>query len=168
MASDFDGEQPHNQVTRREVLRRGAIIGGVLWASPVIQSFTSPAGAQAGSPPPDNGGDNGGDNGTPEPGTWGASVTPTGACSDLAAGACIAVPADMNSGGCAKGVVVDIADNRKSATVTAPSGYTLQAAALVAKGEQEMCSPIVGGSPAVITAPSGGWKIERVDWVINA
>ena len=38
-------------ISRREVLRRGAVIGGVLWAAPAIQSFTNAA--AAGSPPPE-------------------------------------------------------------------------------------------------------------------
>lgn len=38
-------------ISRRSLIKRGAIVGGtVLWAAPVVQSFTSPAGAVEGSP----------------------------------------------------------------------------------------------------------------------
>jgi len=30
-------------ITRRDMLRRGAVVGGLLWTAPVIQSITSPA-----------------------------------------------------------------------------------------------------------------------------
>jgi hypothetical protein len=30
-------------ISRRDLLRRGAVVGGVLWAAPVIQSLRSPA-----------------------------------------------------------------------------------------------------------------------------
>lgn len=36
----------HQSVTRREVLRRAAIVGGAAWAAPVIQSISTPAFAQ--------------------------------------------------------------------------------------------------------------------------
>lgn len=36
----------HQSVTRREVLRRAAIVGGAVWAAPVIQSISTPAFAQ--------------------------------------------------------------------------------------------------------------------------
>jgi hypothetical protein len=42
-------------VSRRALLRRGAVIGGIAWTAPIIvQSLTSPAGAQVspGPPPP--------------------------------------------------------------------------------------------------------------------
>lgn len=39
-------------VTRRDLLRRGAVVGGtLLWVAPVIQSITPPAFAQQASPP---------------------------------------------------------------------------------------------------------------------
>ena len=35
-------------ISRRELIRRGAVVGGTLvWATPVIQSLATPAGAQA-------------------------------------------------------------------------------------------------------------------------
>jgi hypothetical protein len=37
---------PHEGVTRREIIKRAAIAGGVAWAAPVIQSITTPAFAQ--------------------------------------------------------------------------------------------------------------------------
>jgi hypothetical protein len=39
-----------NPTTRREVLKKAAIVGGVVWSMPVIESMTTPA--YAGSPPP--------------------------------------------------------------------------------------------------------------------
>ena len=41
-------------LTRRELIQRSAVVGGVLWAAPVIDSFTSSASAAnvAGSQPP--------------------------------------------------------------------------------------------------------------------
>lgn len=59
-------------ISRREVLRRGAVIGGVLWASPVIQSFTNHAAAASPPPTPDDGG--GGDQGAPG-GGGGSDIT---------------------------------------------------------------------------------------------
>lgn len=38
------------QIDRREALKRGAIIGGLAWSAPVIQSLGSPAFAQGASP----------------------------------------------------------------------------------------------------------------------
>jgi hypothetical protein len=40
----------HDGVSRREILKRAAIAGGVAWAAPVIQSITTPAFAQV-TPP---------------------------------------------------------------------------------------------------------------------
>jgi hypothetical protein len=38
-------------LSRRQVIKRGAVVGGaVMWAAPVVQSFTSPAGAQVTTP----------------------------------------------------------------------------------------------------------------------
>jgi hypothetical protein len=44
-------------VSRRDALRRGAIIGGAVWSVPVIQSLSAPA--HAGSPAPGAGGSDG-------------------------------------------------------------------------------------------------------------
>jgi hypothetical protein len=44
-------------VSRRALLRRGAVVGGIAWTAPIIvQSLTSPAGAQVSPapPPPDD------------------------------------------------------------------------------------------------------------------
>ena len=39
-------------MSRRDLIRRGAVVGGAaIWVSPVVQSFTSPAFAQVGTPP---------------------------------------------------------------------------------------------------------------------
>ena len=44
---EFEG----NGMTRRTLIKRSAIVGGtVLWAAPVVQSFTSPAFGQVGTP----------------------------------------------------------------------------------------------------------------------
>jgi hypothetical protein len=43
-------EKTTSGVSRRDVIRRGAIIGGAVWAVPVVQSLAAPAFA-AGSPP---------------------------------------------------------------------------------------------------------------------
>jgi hypothetical protein len=44
-----DSEERRTRLTRRDVLRRGALVGGgLLWAAPVIQSIRTPA--YAGSP----------------------------------------------------------------------------------------------------------------------
>ena len=38
-------------ISRRSLIKRGAVTGGtVLWAAPVVQSFTNAVGAQAGTP----------------------------------------------------------------------------------------------------------------------
>ena len=41
-------------ISRRDVLRRGAIVGGVVWSVPIVQSLASPAFA-AGSEAPEDG-----------------------------------------------------------------------------------------------------------------
>lgn len=42
-------------VSRRDALKRGAVLGGALvWATPVVQSVTHPAFAQTGTPAPDD------------------------------------------------------------------------------------------------------------------
>ncbi len=52
MAESDDIVRRELGMTRREMLRRGAIVGGTLiWVAPVIQSLTTPASAhEAGSP----------------------------------------------------------------------------------------------------------------------
>lgn len=40
-----DTGQETGGLTRRDMMRRGAIVGGVLWAAPVVQSLGSPAAA---------------------------------------------------------------------------------------------------------------------------
>ena len=41
---------PVGGISRRSVLRNAAIGGGLVWAAPVVQSMTTPAFAQDGSP----------------------------------------------------------------------------------------------------------------------
>ena len=42
------------EVNRRDLIKRGVIAGGLAWTAPVIiQSMTSPAGAQTSPAPPD-------------------------------------------------------------------------------------------------------------------
>src|SRR5438132_12418303 len=39
-------------ISRREVIKRGAVAGSIIWAAPVVESFTNAAfGQTAGSPP---------------------------------------------------------------------------------------------------------------------
>ena len=46
-------EEPDPGVSRRALLRRGAVVGGIAWTAPIIvQSLTSPAGAQVSPGPP--------------------------------------------------------------------------------------------------------------------
>lgn len=46
-------EQDETGLSRRQLIKRGAIVGGVaLWAPPVVQSFRMPAYGQVGSPQP--------------------------------------------------------------------------------------------------------------------
>jgi hypothetical protein len=50
-------DEPDPSVSRRALLRRGAVVGGIAWTAPIIvQSLTSPAGAQVSPapPPPDD------------------------------------------------------------------------------------------------------------------
>jgi hypothetical protein len=48
MADHDDGVRRELGISRRELMRRGAIVGGtLLWATPVIQSLSPPAFAQA-------------------------------------------------------------------------------------------------------------------------
>lgn len=50
MAKD-DSVQRGSGISRRDLLRRGAVVGGtLLWATPVIQSITTPAYAQEVTP----------------------------------------------------------------------------------------------------------------------
>lgn len=50
MAKD-DGIKRELGISRRDLLRRGAVVGGtLLWATPVIQSLTTPAFAQTPRP----------------------------------------------------------------------------------------------------------------------
>ncbi len=47
---DTGGPGDGSGITRRTLVKRGAIVGGtVLWAAPVVQSFTSPAFGQVGT-----------------------------------------------------------------------------------------------------------------------
>jgi hypothetical protein len=39
-------------IDRRDLIKRAAVMGGLVWTAPVIQSLASPAFAQGGSPPP--------------------------------------------------------------------------------------------------------------------
>lgn len=51
----MDAPQGQGGLDRRQLLRRGAIVGGTLvWAAPTVQAFAKPAFAQTGSPPPDS------------------------------------------------------------------------------------------------------------------
>jgi hypothetical protein len=52
MAEHDDAVRRGQGISRRELLRRGAIVGGtVAWAAPLIQSLTPPAYAQMGPSP---------------------------------------------------------------------------------------------------------------------
>ena len=49
MPAEFDHD--HGGMSRRTLIKRSAVVGGtVLWAAPVVQSFTSPAFGQVGTP----------------------------------------------------------------------------------------------------------------------
>jgi len=50
MPEQKDQPKASSGVSRREVLKRGAIAGGVLWAAPVIQTIVAPSAMAAGSP----------------------------------------------------------------------------------------------------------------------
>ena len=54
MQSNPEGRESERGLTRREALKRGAVLGaGVIWATPVVQSLAmSPAMAQTTSPVP--------------------------------------------------------------------------------------------------------------------
>lgn len=41
--SEFGLAPQHGGLSRRELIKRGAVVGGVVWAAPVIDSFTSRA-----------------------------------------------------------------------------------------------------------------------------
>ena len=51
MSDDVDVEEAgglsSTLITRRNLIKAGAIVGGVVWTAPVIDSFLSPAGAQS-------------------------------------------------------------------------------------------------------------------------
>lgn len=51
--AEQDDREAKPGTSRRQLIQRGAAVGGVLWAVPVIESFTNSASAQVGSPPPD-------------------------------------------------------------------------------------------------------------------
>lgn len=49
----MDAEREGSRLSRRQLIKRGAIVGGAaLWVPPVVQSLTMPAHAQVGSPEP--------------------------------------------------------------------------------------------------------------------
>jgi hypothetical protein len=53
MSKTPEPDQSDRSVSRRDLLRRGAIAGGLAWTAPlVIQSLTVPAGAQTSPTPP--------------------------------------------------------------------------------------------------------------------
>lgn len=43
-------EEARGGISRRDLIRRGAVVGGVVWAAPVVQSLAAPASAAEGSP----------------------------------------------------------------------------------------------------------------------
>ena len=50
-----DGIKRELGISRRQLMKRGAVVGGtILWAAPVIQSLSAPAFAQTNTPKPDN------------------------------------------------------------------------------------------------------------------
>ena len=47
------GSRARRGLTRRDLLRKSAVAGGIVWTAPVVQTFAAPrAFAQEGSPPP--------------------------------------------------------------------------------------------------------------------
>ena len=46
------GSRTRRGLTRRDLLRKSAVAGGIVWTAPVVMSFSSTAGAAEGSPPP--------------------------------------------------------------------------------------------------------------------
>ncbi|MGH9247601.1 MAG: hypothetical protein ACRD29_25490 [Acidimicrobiales bacterium] len=52
-SDDVSANNPNLGISRRQLIKRGALVGGaVIWVTPVVQSFTSPAFAAQGSPRP--------------------------------------------------------------------------------------------------------------------
>jgi hypothetical protein len=45
MSHEEEG-RPESGVSRRTLIKRGAIVGGLVWVTPVVQSLTTPANAQ--------------------------------------------------------------------------------------------------------------------------
>jgi len=45
-------QENDKRISRRDVMRRGAVVGGLVWSAPIVQSLTRPASAAITESPP--------------------------------------------------------------------------------------------------------------------
>jgi hypothetical protein len=135
----------HDGVSRREILKRAAIAGGVAWAAPVIQSITTPAFAQV------------------SPfctGCFAVKVDDTGACEDQNGTTFCprcTLPTAQTPGGCGCGFRVDMepCDPETGTgpwTVTLPAGCTFHGGFSKCGGPQDqLCEPARDNGDGTVT-----------------
>lgn len=134
----------HQSVTRREVLRRAAIVGGAAWAAPVIQSITTPAFAQV-SPACR--------------GCFAVKVESSGVCEDIngtihCPDCRPGLPQSQSPGGCGCGfrvVFEDCDPGSGAATLTLPPGCTFEGG--FSKCASDLCEPAVDNGDGTVTFP---------------
>lgn len=142
----MDDQQSTPGLDRRDLIKRGAVVGGALvWSAPLVQTVASPALA-ATSPGPG-----------PCPGARFAK-TEGGKYLErsLGNGGCApdgfdALPGTAFSGALPAGVIATFDD--KTATIIVPAGVTVSSAAVkVGKGKQDPCPTV---TPTVTNGPGG-------------
>jgi hypothetical protein len=132
-------------LSRREVLKRAAIVGGVAWAAPVIQSITTPAFAQV-TPP------------GCKAGCFWVKVDPGGVCED--ANGTVTCPsclggATQEPGGCP--CVAGLVTEGPQECTGPEDGWTLAPlpAGCTFLGGNSVCAGACG--PAATPNPDGSW-----------
>lgn len=177
-------EQVTTDSDRRRFLKRaGVVAGATVWATPVVQSLTSPSYA-TGSPAPcttpklvrfkfNVGGSF--DSGQPPPhSTAGACTAQVAGYNESLPGRYIASNGSFVDGTCKVTVKVTLSNGNKTATITVTNGIILDAdikGGSSKSSKNGYCSPgwgppNGGSSSLVLNAPSGGAAISFVAGVV--
>lgn len=143
--------QGEGGVSRRDLLRRGAIVGGLVWAAPVIQSIRSPAFAQV----------------SPIRRCYAIKWDPVDGCEDADGTVfCITEPPNQQTGGCDQGVTFTSDTNW---TATLPAGCELIQGC--SKCAEDLCNcgavatPNPDGTTTVTFFPCGTFDVSHIELV---
>lgn len=146
-------KEPGSGISRRDVLKRGAIVGGTLWVTPVVTTYQR-AHAQGGSPLCT---------------TYAVEFTNTGCLEMIGEDCGISPPPETTPGGCASPISIIRRPSFWQVTLPGdPGRCTFVSGASHSVQDGGCAAPIVSGDGHVVTfVRSGGKPIGRARLVFT-